>query len=154
MSYSAAQAATIVALSTNGDESDYELIERRIKHWVVAGLLGAIGEQHPGTGNHRRYTRGMVFCAAVLNILADLNQLIAALTAAAAALRTRDDSEFGDIRLDFLLGRRFLARRDTFWKVFRCEPWNDPEMAVMSGVFVNLVTLMLRVDTVILEVDA
>src|SRR5262249_38559673 len=44
----------------------------RLKHWARAGLLEPVGEQHPGTGRHRRYDFDSITVAAVLTVLSDM----------------------------------------------------------------------------------
>jgi hypothetical protein len=51
-------------------------IVARIRHWTREGVMAPAGIRNPGTGRHRRYGARSVIDAAVLNVLANDEQII------------------------------------------------------------------------------
>lgn len=76
------------------DESDHELLIRRIRHWTLAGVLAPIGQTHAGTGRHRRYANGTKYLCAILNLLSDWSLPVGVLQSVASELaRERTSNE-------------------------------------------------------------
>jgi hypothetical protein len=49
----------------------------RIRHWTRERLLAPVGQQHGGTGKHRRYAENIVYDTAMLIALADAGMHVA-----------------------------------------------------------------------------
>ncbi len=62
------------------------LIISRLRHWVREGLIGPVGEPHPGSGRHRYFKETALEVALALNALADFNLPIGVLRTAAREL--------------------------------------------------------------------
>lgn len=58
----------------------------RLRHWVREGLIGPVGEHHPGSGRHRYFKDTALEVALALNALADFNLPVGVLRTAAREL--------------------------------------------------------------------
>jgi hypothetical protein len=56
----------LVERANPGNEAERELWLRRVRYWSAQGVLKPIGEQHGGSGRHRRYDTEETYLAAVL----------------------------------------------------------------------------------------
>jgi hypothetical protein len=87
--YSVSELAECVAsaASPRPAEAYVDLVIRRLRSWTVAGALLPIDDPYSGTGKHRHYDRAALYCAAVLNVLAENDQSIGTLVAFGRLIR-------------------------------------------------------------------
>ena len=120
-------------------ERDLDLVTRRIRHWSLAGVLDPLGPTHSGTGRHRRYAGSAVYCAAVLNRLADWGLPISVLKVVGQRLPDHLTPQLCVLWNDSISGKRGVC----MLLVYRSAPDRQPEQ--------QLVTVDLKPDAEIAE---
>ncbi len=77
-----------LAKAVAADLKHKSVVQRRIRHWTLANALPTVGGTYTGTGKHRRYAKGTIYLAAVLNRLADWGCPIKLISAVADDIAT------------------------------------------------------------------
>jgi hypothetical protein len=100
-----------LARAVAGPDGEGELVNRRIRHWTLAGALIPAGPAHAGTGRHHRYDSSAAYQAALLNWMADYSLSIAVLVAVGTRLRVM---LAGEQRLTALWNDAIAGARDVW----------------------------------------